>query len=299
MAFITPFSEKPVFHALGKVPMPAPERLLPPKDAPPPSALGKIQASPAAFTASRQLIVTKPPTAIQPLIVPVVSPAAKQASQAEKNVALGAKLAAGIAARNIVLPTSTQPATAPVSVSPAAEAASAAVFTPPPDVTAKAPEAFAWPSEGSSALPSNLPGESSTPTREEYTLAEKGLIQTKAASTATAIQVAHQSLWDRFLSFLGLTRKSKVAPPAQVGSEMVMTAKSVKAAAESVVRRVRSGDQNAMALMAMVRDNAAAGKPQAQMTLRYMRMYVDSHPIDGNATMGSEYDTAISLELGE
>lgn len=54
----------------------------------------------------------------------------------------------------------------------------------------------------------------------------------------------------------------------------------------SIVNRARAGDQNAMALIAMVRRNAQKGVARAAASLRLMRDYIDKHPV--GPQMGSE-----------
>lgn len=49
-------------------------------------------------------------------------------------------------------------------------------------------------------------------------------------------------------------------------------------AARDVVERARSGDQVAMGILAMVRDNAKKGDPKAQQSLRALNKYVGSNP---------------------
>jgi|SRR5262245_39997166 len=60
---------------------------------------------------------------------------------------------------------------------------------------------------------------------------------------------------------------------------------SINEAARDVVERVRAGDQVAMGILAMVRDNAKAGNKRAQKSIRAIQKYIDSHP---DATMGYE-----------
>lgn len=51
---------------------------------------------------------------------------------------------------------------------------------------------------------------------------------------------------------------------------------------EDVVQRARAGDQNAMALIAMVRANAQAGNPRAIASLRAFSDYMDKHPVESS-----------------
>lgn len=49
-------------------------------------------------------------------------------------------------------------------------------------------------------------------------------------------------------------------------------------ASRDVVERARSGDQVAMGILAMVRDNAKKGDPKAQQSLRALQKYIDKNP---------------------
>lgn len=59
----------------------------------------------------------------------------------------------------------------------------------------------------------------------------------------------------------------------------------VRLAAEDLVDRTNDGDQNAAAMMIMVRDNASKGNPRAQLTLKYMLRYAKG---EGKAAMHGE-----------
>lgn len=54
----------------------------------------------------------------------------------------------------------------------------------------------------------------------------------------------------------------------------------------SLVNRSRAGDQNAMALIALVRDNAAKGNPAARRSAKFMRNYIAQNPMQSE--MGAE-----------
>ena len=56
-------------------------------------------------------------------------------------------------------------------------------------------------------------------------------------------------------------------------------------AARDVVERTRAGDQVAMGILAMVRDNAKLGNPKAQQSLRAIERYISKNPPIG---IGSE-----------
>lgn len=53
---------------------------------------------------------------------------------------------------------------------------------------------------------------------------------------------------------------------------------SIRAAVESLVERARQGDQNAMGMIASVRDQAEEGNPRAEKTMMCMKAYIYEHP---------------------
>ncbi len=61
--------------------------------------------------------------------------------------------------------------------------------------------------------------------------------------------------------------------------------------AESLVRRARLGDQNAMGMISMVRQNAGKN-PRAKMAYVAIEKYLRLHPIGGASGMGSEVQSA-------
>lgn len=88
--------------------------------------------------------------------------------------------------------------------------------------------------------------------------------------TSTALAtVSAPSLWTRILTFLGFVKP--VNPASIHGEKPVMT---IERAAESLVRRIRNGDQNAMGLAVMIGENARKGDPTAQKTFRLMDEYI-------------------------
>jgi hypothetical protein len=192
--------------------------------------------------------------------------------------------------------------------SAAATASANARGLPPPDQIYQGP---AYQDPGSAQLPAGLPGDSTpwTPPEAQKTGdaqvpdTHEPVVLTKTALAVSALPaVVAPSFFHRLLVWLHLvhdltnTAKTSVATASIHGESNTA---SVKKNAESVVRRVRSGDQNAMAIMALVRDNAAAGESKAKLSLMYMRKYIEAYPIDGvGVQMGSEDDAAIQWELG-
>lgn len=61
---------------------------------------------------------------------------------------------------------------------------------------------------------------------------------------------------------------------------------SQRKVAEAFIKRARLGDQNAMAMIAMVRDNAKRGVPNAIASFRIMEKYIKQNPVTPSANMG-------------
>lgn len=94
-----------------------------------------------------------------------------------------------------------------------------------------------------------------------------------------------KSWWRRLLEWLGLA-KADPAPSATQASMLGEGEISPNAAAASLVRRARMGDQNAMGLIAMVRENATKGLVRARQTLDAMLDYIRQNP--ANAAMAGD-----------
>ncbi len=117
------------------------------------------------------------------------------------------------------------------------------------------------------------------------------------AINAVNAAVAPKSLWQRFLAFLGFGPKTPaIAVHGETGDLRSMVA--------SVVRRARNGDQNAMALMALVRDNAAKGHPRAMESAEHLNEYIRNNPVvadnRSNPRIGDDgtYADAVALSHG-
>jgi hypothetical protein len=54
---------------------------------------------------------------------------------------------------------------------------------------------------------------------------------------------------------------------------------AMKQGAEELVLRAREGDQNAMAMIASVAQNAKRGDKRAQMSVRLLQQYIQAHPV--------------------
>jgi hypothetical protein len=122
--------------------------------------------------------------------------------------------------------------------------------------------------------------------------------------------IVQKSWIDRFLNWMGLSRKSVVSATMAGEAAAVASMTQVEAAAQ-LVRRAREGDQNAMATIACVREAAAKGNARAILSARYMHEYIKRHPVpDGAETefgidevvprrqlVGSDPSTAAAVAL--
>ncbi len=77
------------------------------------------------------------------------------------------------------------------------------------------------------------------------------------------------TVWEKILDIFGLFKPK---------SESTMAGESKRAAVESVVFRARQGDQNAMALIQLVRENAITGDPNAQESYALIDSYTRKNP---------------------
>ena len=65
--------------------------------------------------------------------------------------------------------------------------------------------------------------------------------------------------------------------------------------AGELVERAREGDQNAMAIIACIRDGSKAGNPRAQQSAVYLKTYIDTHPV--TADLGMEVPTGGARDI--
>ncbi len=139
--------------------------------------------------------------------------------------------------------------------------------------------------------------------------ASTALAKTAPVTAVTTVVVQpSKSLWKRFLSFFGLGGSdAPVATTATVHGEGPLTSQA--STAGSLVRRARAGDQNAMATIDMIRQNAASGSnPIARTSMALIWNYIRANPVPGTegATMGAEpssrvdgsYVVAVKLAMG-
>lgn len=58
--------------------------------------------------------------------------------------------------------------------------------------------------------------------------------------------------------------------------------------AGQLVERARVGDQNAIALICQVRDNAKKGHPRAKQGYKALQVYIENHPVVSQSSIGEE-----------
>ncbi len=85
----------------------------------------------------------------------------------------------------------------------------------------------------------------------------------------------------RILAFFGFVK----APEAKISGDSPMTRIE---AAGSLVRRARQGDQNAMAVIDMARQNAAQGNVQAKLAVGCIKKYIEAHPVGPTSFAGED-----------
>jgi hypothetical protein len=87
-----------------------------------------------------------------------------------------------------------------------------------------------------------------------------------------------KSFWQKLKELFGFGEKKPTA-----GATMSGEPTDVRSMVESVVRRARNGDQNAMALIALVRDNAQAGDQKARASYELLCEYVRCNPVENGS----------------
>lgn len=68
--------------------------------------------------------------------------------------------------------------------------------------------------------------------------------------------------------------------------DMATQALQIQAGARALVARSRLGDQNATAMLVMIRNSAATGSKRAIYTLKYLKSYIKNHPIVEKCRIG-------------
>jgi hypothetical protein len=67
--------------------------------------------------------------------------------------------------------------------------------------------------------------------------------------------------------------------------------------AQNLVERARLGDQNAMAMIAVVNKRALDGVTRAKLAKGMIQKYIEDHPTSGTDSFGAEKDKAVSPAL--
>jgi hypothetical protein len=88
-------------------------------------------------------------------------------------------------------------------------------------------------------------------------------------------------IWEFFFGEKKAASKALPAPAPKVAGEL-------DNAAESLVKRARLGDQNAMAIIDLVGKNAKKGVPAAIQARKLIASYIQSHPVDGHTVINGE-----------
>lgn len=112
----------------------------------------------------------------------------------------------------------------------------------------------------------------------EKELTPMGVSSTRALNIVGTPKPVDLGWFDRVLGWFGVARH-KVVQATIAGEGASMAVMSRSEAAQQVVRRARNGDQNAMGMIAEVRKAAIGGMPQAIMSAKLMRQYIDTHPV--------------------
>jgi hypothetical protein len=73
-------------------------------------------------------------------------------------------------------------------------------------------------------------------------------------------------------------------PPPRMGGKPA----TINDGAAQLVERARQGDQNAIALICQVRDNAKKGLPRAKQAVVALGRYIERNPVDSQGSMGEE-----------
>lgn len=125
---------------------------------------------------------------------------------------------------------------------------------------------------------------------------DEQLVQSANATLTPKVdlpKIVHSSWFDKLLAMFGLSRKA-VQGAQMAGEAANMAGMTQTEAAHTLVRRSRNGDQNAMAIIALVRDNAKSGNVQAVMTAKLMKQYIDTHPVTID-TLDMGYDDMVPV----
>lgn len=75
-------------------------------------------------------------------------------------------------------------------------------------------------------------------------------------------------------------------------------AETQRKVAEAFCKRAREGDQNAMAMIALVRDNAKRRIPQAVSAFNFMQNFVKTNPVQPGSSFGAEQTVCVRPDMG-
>jgi hypothetical protein len=212
--------------------------------------------------------------------------AAKQASELVRKPSFAVPASTGLVKRptasSLLMPTSAgtskmSPAYSPIEREAGIAAAAAAAASGVADAGQQS-NPQVWGGGGPTAAePEPMPQQ-----QDDWTPPDTSAMQIASMPSATVPPaVPKESFWKRLLALFGFGKKD--AAIHGEGSDLrSMTA--------SVVRRARNGDQNAMALIALIRDNAKKGHPRAVESFEHLREYISTHPVDANPRIGGEPD---------
>jgi hypothetical protein len=163
------------------------------------------------------------------------------------------------------------PAPAAVIAPPAPKVVDRGTYAPVPYEAPAA--AYIPPSGGGMAAPE--PAVSWSPPKLEPLVKSAAPI-----ATPVALAVAPKpGLFARFMAWLGFVKKTE----AKIAGDAPM---SRLEAAGSLVRRARQGDQNAMAIIVMARQNAGTGNVQAKLAVACIKKYIETHPVGPTSFAG-------------
>lgn len=63
---------------------------------------------------------------------------------------------------------------------------------------------------------------------------------------------------------------------------------AIQEASHTLVDRARQGDQNAMGMIAAIRNNSGRGNPKAKLAAQHMHAYIQSNPVKRRTNFGKE-----------
>ena len=105
--------------------------------------------------------------------------------------------------------------------------------------------------------------------------------------------VATMQLLQKFKGWLRRWVTADDSRPPQMGARPT----TVSDGAAQLVERARLGDQNALALICQVRENAKKGNPRAQEGFKALQLYVENNPVVSQGTMGEEIAEEAEVNL--